>query len=319
MRMSWRFSAMMLLASVWPQLGCLNLPSVGSSPPTKPLEQHIVAKPAKQEPSPAEVGQSWKAQAEALENAGRNPEAIAMYEKLRQTGGENAWYATSRLALLHDRNNDLDQAEQEYRQLLSKNPIDGETLSRLGSINFRRGHWGTAYKLLSDAESYQPTNPHTLHTLGLTLARLELYDDSLEKLSKVLPKADAYCQVAFILNLQGKRDHAARAYQEALNLQPNMALAQAALKQMELAGPIAPTALAKNALPSKAENRGNVELEESATKVAQVSDEGMSRLMSLRPTLPPLPEVDLTSGTSREGEVSVPRTLLKSTAPRSPN
>ena len=111
-------------------------------------------------------------------------------------------------------------------------------------------------------------------------------------ISLVGGEAEAYCHVAFVMNLQGKREDAARAYQQALAKEPNMPKALAALAQMQVEPNAQPGGklVERSPLPGL----GSVELEEGPF-AAQAADTGMNRLMLQRATLPPLPEIDLAS------------------------
>ena len=65
------------------------------------------------------------------------------------------------------------------------------------------------HKYLSDAVNYQPDSPQAWANLGVALAHIDNdYSKSVEAFTRVVPRAEAYCKVAFILNLQSKRDDA---------------------------------------------------------------------------------------------------------------
>ena len=123
----------------------------------------------------------------------------------------------------------------------------------------------------------------------MTLAQQGYYDQSYEMFAKVLSKSEAYCEVAFIMKLRGKHEDAMRAYQTALSHEPGNQRARTEMAMMHQADP----GLALRLMtPARKEKRGVVELE-PATSVAT---EGASRLMMQRPTLPPLPDIDLPFG-----------------------
>lgn len=309
MRMFWRAPAVLILLVVWPQLGCLQMsgkPGLRTPPP-----QDLPPARPKQELSPLEKSQSLLHEADSLEKTGRTKEAIVLYEKLRQSGGDFALVATKRLAFIYDRNNDLERAEQEYQLLLQYDKKNADTLCYLGYVHYRRGHMGAAFNCFSDATYFNPNHKEAWINLAFTQAHLEEdKSKSIETFKRYFSEAEAYCNVAFVLNLQHKRDDAIRAYQAALAKDPKMERARLELAKMEASGPLpaAPTTVVSRLpVPGKAtsDTPGNVELEESKSPLA--SSENLSRLMSQRPTLPPLPDLDLTANTGKDWEFSVTR------------
>src|SRR5205807_985785 len=122
-------------------------------------------------------------------------EAIARYEQLRQTGGDFARVATRRLAIIHDRNNDLDRAEQEYQLLLQHDKKDADILCYLGYVHYRRGHMGPAYSCFQDATYYNPEHKEAWINLGFTQAHEKEYDKSVATFKKYFSEAEALCNV----------------------------------------------------------------------------------------------------------------------------
>ena len=289
MRGSLRLLLLGLLVGIWPQLGCVQLPTNKSVQDLRPIQPTASIAP-KQETVAANSGQAAFAQAEALERAGKAAEAAALYEKLREPGSPHAWQATKKLAQLYLRYNELDRAEEEFRLLLTHQPKDADTLANLGDISYRRGHWGTATKFLTDALQFQPDHAFARHNLGMTLAQLGRYDESLEIFTKILSKSEAYCEVAFVMQSGGKPEDAMRAYQTALTHEPGNQRARTEMAKMHQQDP----GLAMRLMTTpKVEKRGIVDLEPAAPALAA---QGTSRLMMQRPTLPPLPDIDLPFG-----------------------
>jgi tetratricopeptide (TPR) repeat protein len=286
MRMSWRMYLMMVLFGAWPHLGCHQLPGDKSVQDLRPLQQTAGETPKKQELTAADITQSWLAKADKLEKDGKTNEAIALCEKMREPGNPQAIPATKRIALLYDRRHDLDRAEQEYRLLLQQNPKDADVLAKLGDVYYRRGKWGAAEKLFSDAVHHRPDHVVAWSGLGMTLAQLGDYDKSFEAFSKVLPRAEAYCEVAFVLKLQGKPHDAVRAYEEALKADPAMPRAStelAKIRQVLLTDP------APMPTPFQMGQRGVVQMEEAPVRMTEET----GRQMMQRPVLPALPDWDL--------------------------
>lgn len=297
MRMYWRVFTFALLVGIWPQLGCHQLPTGQSVQDLRPIQVKEDAV-VKQNLTAAEVGQSLLAKAKSLEDAQKFAEAVAMYEKIRATDPAQGWQATKKLGLLYLHHNELDRAEQEFEFLHKHNPRDADILCALGDISYRRGYFGSAEKYFRDAISRKPDHAHAIINLGMTLAQREQYKESLETFKRVLPAGEAHCQVAWVMNLNGKHEDAIREYQIALNFQPDLHRAKQELTQVYQTQQ---TATVRMTTPHRVGSRGLVELEPGN---AFVANEGSSRLMMQRPTLPPLPDFDLGEDNGRDWQTS---------------
>lgn len=287
MHRSWQTIAALGLFGLGSLAGCHQLPSNKSVSDLKPIQQKAGASP-RQELTAVDIVQTAIAKAEALEKAGKTDDAIAAYEKVRQPGSPHAMQASKKLAMLHLRDNRLDQAEEECQLVLQKNPNDAEVLCNLGDVSYRRGHFGTAEKYLRLAVKKRNDFPQAWASLGMTLAQKTEYAESIEAFKHVVSHADAYCEVAFVMKLQGKRDEAIQAYQRALALDPTLQRAQVELMQLQkTAQSELPTkvTLTTPFAPGKA---GTVELEDAPIKMTSTE-----RRMPERLTLPPLPSVQL--------------------------
>lgn len=287
MRMSWRIYVLFLLAGAWPNLGCVQMPGDKSVKEIQPV--HPNAGGAKKlDLTAADITQTWQAQADKLQKENKLADAIALCEKMREPGNPQALVATKHLALLYDRTQDLDRAEDEYKRLLQHNPKDADLLAKLGDMFSRRGKWAAAEKWYGDALAQQPTHPGARSGLGFALAHQGDYVKSLEEFKKVVPAAEAYCEIAFVMKLQGKREDAVRAYEEALRLEPTMARASTELARMQQALLTAPAA--PKTPVHQVGRPGMAQLEDAPSNTSEMT----SRWLMQRPTLPPLPVVDLT-------------------------
>src|SRR5439155_18320094 len=138
---------------------------------------------------------------------------------------------TRKIALIYDRSDDLARAEQEYRRILQDDPRDATALYKLGDLSYRRGHWLIAEKHLTKALAVKPDLTEARVALGMALAQAGYHTESVQEFAKVLPKAEAYCELAFILKLQGKMQDAIRAYETALTFEPAMPRALTELRK----------------------------------------------------------------------------------------
>lgn len=276
MRVSWRLTLGVLLVGLWPHLGCLH-----SQADKAVQDERSTAKSttAKKEAPPATTAPTPVAQAAELERAGKYIEAIAIYEKMRTPGSPDALLATKLLAGLYLRHNDLARAEQEYRAL----PQDAAVLTCLGDISCRRALWPTAHMYYSQALAYQPDNASARSGLAMALAQQGDYRRSVEEFKKVLSEADAQCEVAWVMKLQGKQREALQAYQTALLLEPANARARNEVALLRQKGVTDAPTIVRVTTPLP--KMGIAELEPAPARMAS---EGMSRLQTQRPTLPPL-------------------------------
>jgi tetratricopeptide (TPR) repeat protein len=170
--------------------------------------------------------------AETLEKGGKDGEAIGLYEKARLLDKHLNTEVTRRLAVLYDRCGEFDKALDEYRRGLTENPKDAELLSDLGYGYYNRGQWTEAEKNLRKAVAANPKFANAWINLGMTLAQQYKYEESLQAFGKVVPKAQALCNLAFIQATQSKFDEARKSYEAALNLEPGLQIARTALHKL---------------------------------------------------------------------------------------
>ncbi len=174
--------------------------------------------------------------AEELDKDGKGIEAIPYYEKARQSGG-NKQQIARRLAVLYDEQGEHGKAVDEFKQLLQKNPKDADLLNGLGYCYYNQGNWAEAEKHLRLAAQADPKLARAWINLGMTLAQMSRAQESMEAFTNVVRPAQAYCNLAFILQTQKRIDEAKDAYRQALSLEPDLALARAGLAKLERTGP----------------------------------------------------------------------------------
>jgi tetratricopeptide (TPR) repeat protein len=258
----------------------------------RPVQQKEIAS-AKPLTAP-DVGQTLVAQAKALEDAKKPGEAVVMYEKIRASDSTQATFASKRIAFLRLCNNDLDRAEQEYQVLLQKYPRDPDVLCALGDIAYRRGHFGIAEKLFRDALSKRPEHAQALANLGMTLAQTGDFAGSIEAFKKAgFSDAEAYCEVAFVLKVNGKSEQAMAAYQEALNRDPKLERARMEMSQLYRHDPDIVVRMTTPTIPATPAKNGKIGAVETELPPPPAPLEGSGRTMIQRPTLGALPDVEI--------------------------
>ena len=145
-------------AGFWPQLGCQQFPADKTVQDVRPIQQKATDAP-RPETAAVEAAQPSMARAQALEDAQKISDAMALYEQIRRSDTTQTLAATKKMAFIYLRNNQLDRAELEYQFLLQQNPHDPDTLYGLGDIAYRRGQWGSAEKMFRDASGPE-AGPH---------------------------------------------------------------------------------------------------------------------------------------------------------------
>jgi tetratricopeptide (TPR) repeat protein len=187
--------------------------------------------------------------ADTFEQGGQFGEAIKLYEKSRQEDSRLGVQATRRLAILHDRTGNFDKAIEEYQRGLHDNPRDAELFNGLGYGYYNRAEWELAEKNLRKAVTLDPKMTTAWNNLGMTLAMQLRYEEALTAFEKVVPKAQALCNLAFIQATQKKYAEARQNYERALELQPGLQLARSGLQKLGQINQSSQTAnLAANAL-----------------------------------------------------------------------
>jgi len=200
---------------------------------------------ASQAPPPPELPPTEAARlalrtAQEFEKHGRIPEAIQFYEKARSHDPALVHTVARRLAVLYDLSGQFTQADTEYQRLLQHSPQDPDVLNDLGYSHYCRGNWSSAEHYLRQAVQRQPQHKKAWINLGLALAQQGKTDESLQAFCQAVPLAQAHCNVAFVLATQGQHTQALQHYRHALQLDPSLPLAQAAVARLS-ANPISST------------------------------------------------------------------------------
>jgi tetratricopeptide (TPR) repeat protein len=192
---------------------------------------------AAQAPPPPELPAAEAARlafrtAQEFEKNGRIPEAIQFYEKARSHDPALRLQAARRLAVLYDLTGDFPKADAEYALLLQTYPKDADLLNDLGYSHYCRGQWSTSEHYLTQAVQLQPQHKKAWINLGLARAQQGKVEESLHAFQQAVSPAQAHCNLAFVLAAQGQREQALQHYRTALQLDPSLRLAQAALARL---------------------------------------------------------------------------------------
>src|SRR5216684_2716476 len=179
---AWRFAA---LAIATMQGGCAFSGSDGQTMTTTLLAPFSIAsKVATQSPAQACIAAGRK-----LEQKGQTKLAIAKYEEARRYDPKAP--VAHPLALLYDRQGDVEKARTEFAIALKAKPQDAELLIDMGYFSFEHGNWSESEKLLRQSLAIKPGNERAWVNLGLVLGRLGRYEESYDAFTSILSRNEA--------------------------------------------------------------------------------------------------------------------------------
>lgn len=170
--------------------------------------------------------------ANELEQNGYWADAADRLEKARQLDSKYK-NVSRRLALLYDKTGNERKALDEYEKALELTPKDADLISDLGYCHYNRGRWTEAETCFRRALAINPKHKKANNNLGLALAQQGKEAEAMVAFLKVNRPAEAKANLAFVLAAQGKKAEAKIKYQEALKLEPGLAIAQNGYMSLE--------------------------------------------------------------------------------------
>ncbi|HVK12749.1 MAG TPA: tetratricopeptide repeat protein, partial [Gemmataceae bacterium] len=192
--------------------------------------------PEKLELPPPDGAKACLATAELLEKDGKLLEAAALYERARALDPANE-AVTRRLAVLYDCQGAFVRADAEYDRALAAAPGDADLWNDFGYSHYCRGNWDRAEQAYRKAVELKPDHKRAWVNLGLALAQQGRPEESFDAFTKVVPAAQAHCNLGFVLAARGKTGDAMHEYRRALELSPDLAIARAALVKLDAPRP----------------------------------------------------------------------------------
>lgn len=220
-------------------VGCVYQKDGGGWAVNKPAVPGLTAAATPGTPAaPADLPEKQQAglclaMAEECAKKGADADAVLYYEQARALDPGVGERASRRLAVLYDRLDNQAQALKEFDELVKKKPKDAGLLNDLGYSYYNRGQWAEAEAYLRRAVAADKANKQAWNNLGFALAQQGKYAEGLEAFHKAVTPAEAQANLGFVLAVQGKPVEAAQAYRRALELEPTLKTAQAALARLE--------------------------------------------------------------------------------------
>ena len=212
--------------------GCMTIPSTA---PNVAAPTEMSARPGGDvaELPAAKTAKLEMALAEEMVKKGDRGGAIAQFEKARANDPSLDARAAHQLGILYDQIDQPARALVEFQRALNAAPRDAELLNDVGYCYYNRGEWAEAEKYLRQALELDPHRRRARMNLGMALAQQGKTDEALKAFGQEVSPAEAQANLGFILLTQGKREEAKAAYRRALELEPNLPIAQVALRKMD--------------------------------------------------------------------------------------
>ncbi len=169
--------------------------------------------------------------------SGRTAQALECYEKALALSPDLP-YALLNAAQTQDKLGNAAEAERLFRRLLAVDPRNGDAANGLGLLLAKQGHTAEARKLFESAISIRRDDSSAINNLGVLFMNIGQPDDAIAAFRygiQVAPGDEMlYLNLARIWIQRGQRERAREVMLELLERQPGNALAQKALKELNV-------------------------------------------------------------------------------------
>jgi tetratricopeptide (TPR) repeat protein len=182
--------------------------------------------------------------AEWLARAGQAAQAIAEYEKAREI--DPGVKVARPLAALYERQGKPELALAELRRALREGGRGEALFNDLGYCYYRQGDCREAESWLRQAVAVNPACDRAWVNLGLVLGKEGRYEESCDAFARAVRPGQGPGMAA-LLKEEGRLEEAKDTLHTALELQPDLHLAQVVLKEL---GPSAPARSVSQATPA---------------------------------------------------------------------
>ncbi|MGF2736177.1 tetratricopeptide repeat protein [Marinobacter sp. DUT-1] len=134
---------------------------------------------------------------------------------------ENRWQAFNALGIMADLRGEFAAARTYYDRALAISPHNARLHNNLGYSFYLIGHWNRAEYQYQTALNIDPEHERAWRNLGQLYSRLERFDEALEALIKVMPEADAWNTIGYILMNEGNYRQAEEFFSKAAKASPS--------------------------------------------------------------------------------------------------
>jgi len=210
--------------------GCSGLCGRGSDDPSE-LQSEGPPPQARESPR-VQAAELCETAGRELEHDGKEGEAVIQYERARQLDPSRLNVAR-RLAVLYDHRGDFDRAGVEFQKALALFPRGADLLNDIGNCHAHRGDLAEAENWLRGALEQKPDHQQAAVNLGTVLGKQGRYDESLQAFLRVLPPAEAHCNVGVLMARGQRLPEARAALHEALRLDPQLKQASTFLAHLD--------------------------------------------------------------------------------------
>lgn len=182
-------------------------------------------------PNRAQQTKTQYSVARLQERQGNLVQAKQKYEEIVRQNPRNV-DARHRLAVVHSRLGDLDQADRYFQEALDLAPAHGEVWCDLGYALYMHNDPTGAEEALRQALECDPGNKRATNNLALVLGQQDRFDESLAMFRKCGTEAEAHANLAYVYTQSGRGQKAIEHYSRALDLDQDLTVAKAALVQL---------------------------------------------------------------------------------------
>lgn len=211
--------------------GCTSVSSRKTSPADLPPQGKRAQASTSDELPQAQTVRACLTAAEQLAAEGHAREATLLYEKARGLDPRGTDYSRH-LAGLYDQQGDMARAGTEFHAALAASPNDPDLLNDFGCFLDRQGNYAEAEQLFYKALSADPQHQRAKVNLGINLGHQGRFQEAFDAFSAVVGPAAAHSNVGMLFARQGRREEALRAFQQALDLNPDLPQASAAAQYL---------------------------------------------------------------------------------------
>jgi Flp pilus assembly protein TadD len=197
---------------------------------------------------------TYVAHGELLERRGELERAAEQYRQALELSPDLV-VAHNRLGVTLNRLGRHAEATAEFRKAVALRPEEAYLQNNLGFSLYLEKRYDEAEPIIARALTLQPAFQRAHMNHGLVLGRLGRYDEAFTEFAQAGPEADAHYNVAVMQVEAGHYAEAARALEQAIQCDPNFAMARDELREVSRLA-AAEENKAKTAAPVLAESEG---------------------------------------------------------------